>query len=226
MMSLLLIVKGKRLYTQSSEVDEPRLASSDRRFLHLLPRVLLTAEQLEMLMRRRARLTATSDALGEAIRPRSTIVVRRPYGNRRYLVGGTKTTTLGWLVELPPALSMVDVRFTWQIPIDEFAFVGGTLCVIEHEFELRLEGTAGETTSDVFTMGHVPWPDADKWLGGQAPVDVTPYATIGGRGLQPSRNLKVTTTDGVDPQGTARITEKMLLPAISLKRLRSFRSLS
>ncbi len=225
MMSILLTIKNKRLYTQSSETDKPRLASPDRRFLHLLPKVLLTGGELEMLGRRRAELTVSSSALGKAIRPSSKIVVRRPYPNRRYLVGGTKTTALGWLVELPLALSLIDVRFSWAIPLFNADIEEGFIHFIEHEFELRLEGTAGEKTSDVFTMDHLPWPDRDKWLGGQAPVNVTPYGTIGGVDLQLARNLTVTVTKRVEPEDSAHIAEKMLLPAISLESFRNFQVL-
>ncbi len=174
--------------------DKLRLASPDRRFLHVLPKVWLTGGQLEMLGRRRAKLTVSSNALDGAIHPSSKIAVRRPYRNGHNLIGGTKTTALGWLVELPPALSVVDVRFSWTIPLFEIAFEEDVICFIEHEFELRLDGTAGEKTSDVFTMDHLPWPDHDKWLGGQAPVEVSAYGRIGGIELQPSRNLKVTVT--------------------------------
>lgn len=120
-MSILLTIKNKRIYTQSTEADKLRLASPDRRFLHLLPKVWLTGGQLEMLGRRRGKLTVSSNALGKAICPSSKIAVRRPYRNGRYLVGGTKTTALGWLVELPPALSVVDVQFSWTIPLFEIA---------------------------------------------------------------------------------------------------------
>ena len=221
-MSILLTVKGQRLYTQTSETDALQRATPERRFLHVLPKLLLRGDELEALGRRRAKLSVSSEVLGSAVLPRSNVIVRRPYRNGRYLIGGSKTTALGWLVELPPDLSTIDLRFSWTVPLLSPDFDDNTLFVI-HDFALSLEGTAGTKTSDLFTMDTTPWPDHEKWFGELPPLSFSPFAMIGTRELQGSRKIKV--LKGDDYGDTTHIAETLVIPAISLALFSNLRGL-
>lgn len=220
-MALLLAVKdGQELFTVDEVTEEWKPATPERRFLHISPKLYLTAEELHYLGRRKARLSVSSSALGQSVSPGfSGVQVRRPFPNKRYLVGGSRYTHKGWLIELPPELVIVDLQFRWEIPL-----VAGDdpMARVAHDVLLTLEESAPVEHAQCFTMEVWAWPD--RQMRGGAPVDFKPYAVLGSN-IHNERTRWVEVLEpgnGVD----VHLTEDLSIPAVSLERVWGFRLLS
>lgn len=89
-------------------------ADSDRRVLHLVPKLLLSPGQVRAAELSSVRLELISDYASKLI-PESGIEVRQPYPNPNYLVGGSASTRNGWCVDPTGLPDSFLVEFRWTL---------------------------------------------------------------------------------------------------------------
>lgn len=211
-MPLLLAAVDRTLFTTSDDGKTLQAADPSLRFLHLLPRLLLTNGQAIQLGRRKARLQVSSDTPGLVVEPEGGVMVRKAYPNKHYLVGGSTATRKGWLVALPAGAEAVRLVMTWGVPLE-----GGTVPVtLQHGLTLRFKAATEIDVSSVYSMDLATWPRAGRplaFLGELAPLALSPYVTLGAHGLQGSRKAWVSQDSTLE---NAVLTEVLDVPAQSL----------
>lgn len=218
-MALLLAVKDDRLFTSADDgrtLTEPKPAA---RFLHLLPSLLLGVDQSARLGQKKARLHVACAELGEAVTPAGGATVRKAFSNRRYRVGGSKFTERGWLLPLPggrKGLKAVHLVLSWEVPFE------GAPERVRHELALNLVGTAKQGPT-VFSLDVAAWrglPDTPAILSSEAPLSISPFATLNVADLQLMREVEARREDG-----QVVLRERLDVPAMPLARLWNLRLL-
>lgn len=215
-MGLVLAVRDGRLFTSADHgrtLTEPKPAA---RFLHLLPSLLLSANQSAQLGQKKARLHVACAELGEAGTPAGGVRVRKAFSNRRYRVGGSKFTERGWLLPLPRGLKSAHLVLSWEVP-----FEAGPERV-RHELALSFFGAA-KTGPTVFSLDVAAWrglPDAPAILDSEAPLSITPFAALGMAELQVMREVEAKREDG-----QVVLRERLDVPAMPLATLWNLRLL-
>lgn len=215
-MALLLAVKDGRLFASEGDgqaLTEPKPAA---RFLHILPSLLLSADQAAQLGQKKARLHVACAELGEAVTPAGGVQVRKAFSNRRYRVGGSKFTERGWLLPLPKSLKSVHLVLSWEVP-----FETGTERV-RHQLSLSFVGKAAKGPT-AFSMDVAAWrglPDAPAVLDSEAPLSLTPFATLDMAALQVMRDVEAKREDG-----QVVLRERLDVPAMPLATLWNLRLL-
>ncbi|MFV3332743.1 hypothetical protein ACNFIA_17525 [Pseudomonas sp. NY15437] len=122
-------------------------ADTDRKLLHLLPKLLLddpTALRLEL---RSVRLEILADV--EGLHPSGGVVIRQPYPNPLFLVGGSATNRNGWCVPAENLPNDFQVEFRWTF---ERLLPGGTDWVVRHLIRIRL--LPGENRTYTMTVSN------------------------------------------------------------------------
>lgn len=215
-MALLLAVKDGRLFTSADDgqaLTEPKPAT---RFLHILPSLLLSADQSAQPGQKKARLHVACAELGEAVTPAGGVQVRKAFPNRRYRVGGSKFTERGWLLPLPRGVKSAHLVMSWEVP-----FEAGPARV-RHDLALSFIGTA-RVRPTVFSLDVAAWrglPDAPAILDSEAPLSIAPFATLDVADLQVMRELEARREDG-----QVVLRERLDVPAMPLATLWNLRLL-
>ncbi|MBI6882448.1 DUF6012 family protein [Pseudomonas putida] len=101
--------------TSTISTDGSVLGASDseKRVLHVLPRLFTPAHLVGAIKLEDVSLTITS-SLPIEIEPDGGVIVRRPFPNTRYLVGGSRNDRVGWLVNIPDRVEDFDITLTWR----------------------------------------------------------------------------------------------------------------
>jgi hypothetical protein len=220
-MSLVLIHRDKALFTSSDEGQTVQEADASRRFLHLMPKLLLDDNQAYLLGRGKAKLQVTSQTPGLDVGPLGGVKVRRPFPNKRYQVGGSKFTRYGWLVALPKDLQEARVKFSWSVLLGEEQGPS----TVHHHLALRFKGTANAKFSDVYTMELSIWPASKEkrpWFGKLAPLSFSPYATLDAEDLQAARKVWRDKDSAKDEHVFYEVLE---MPALSMAAIWDFQAL-
>ncbi|WP_193756526.1 hypothetical protein [Pseudomonas aeruginosa] len=84
---------------------------SDQKLLHLLPKLLLDDSLTEAVSLDRVVLEVISDVDG--LLPAEGVVIRQPYPNSSYLVGGSVRNRNGWCVPAANLPERFEVEFRW-----------------------------------------------------------------------------------------------------------------
>lgn len=214
-MPIVLAVQNGALFTTSDEGQTLQAADPSLRFLHLLPKLLLTGGQALQLGRRKARLRVTSGSAGIVPEPEGGVSVRKAYPNSRYLVGGSTLTRKGWLIPLPKEAGATEVVMTWEVPLEG----GEAPHRVRHALTVRFKAMAEAKFSAVYSMDLATWPRAGSpkgWFGDLAPVNFTPYAAIGAHDLQGSRKAWIEDDSTTE---SANFREVLDMPGQSLGQL-------
>lgn len=220
-MPIVLAVQNEALFTTCDEGQTLQATDPSLRFLHLLPKLLLTDGQAARLGRRKVRLQVSSDTLGLMAEPAGGIVVRKAYPNKCYLVGGSTLTRKGWLVPLQKAAEAVQVVMSWEVPLDGPA----APYRVRHALTLRFKPVTDAKCSAVYSMDLATWPQAGNlkaWFGDLAPVNFTPYAAIGAHDLQGSRKAWIEDDSTTE---SASFREVLDVPGQPLRQLFDFQAM-
>jgi len=137
---------------------------ADRPILHVLPKLLVPAEALPPQSRpydgmecNNLSLEVTSTLPVEVV-PEGGVVIRQPYPNRRYFVGGSSLIRNGWIVALPLDANEFDIEFRWLL---EGPGVWRTLrqdeWEVRHRIHIKLHPGKGMT----YSMDSACWPERD-----------------------------------------------------------------
>ena len=184
------------------------------RFLHIFHNLRLQPEEYRALGRKKARLSVSSKALGQAAVPADGITVRKPFPNKSYLVGGSKESWRGWVIPLPEGMQSCDLTADWEVPLD------GQFYKVRHAVELRF-APALEGRGTVYSMHPVYWGGErgpKSALGELPPMSLLPYVTLTADDLQAAR--KVWRDDEGD---LVTLREVIQMPAVPLGRFRILR---
>ena len=214
-MPIVLAVRDGSIFTTSDEGQTLQAADPSLRFLHLLPKLLLSGGQAHQLGRRKVRLQVMSDTPGLVTEPTGGILVRKAYPNKCYLVGGSTLTRKGWLVPLPKGIAAVSVVMCWVVPLNS----DSTPHTVRHALTVRFKPMPDAKSSGVYSMDLATWPSAGKpkaWFGELAPVNFTPYASIGAHDLQGSRKAWIEADSTTE---SASFREVLDVPGQSLGQL-------
>ncbi|HIH2744968.1 TPA: hypothetical protein ACYLN4_000634 [Burkholderia lata] len=137
-------------------------ADADRPILHILPKLFVPSEVLahspgayDGVECDSVSLEVTS-TLPVVVVPDGGAVVRQPYPNRQYFVGGAPLIRNGWIVPLPLETVEFDIEFHWRL---EGPGVWRTLrqdeWEVRHVIHVRLHPGKGMT----YSMDSACWPD-------------------------------------------------------------------
>lgn len=124
----------------------------DKRVLHILPKVFVPSYALSRLKPIEVILEVES-TLPLPMLTLDEIVVRQPYPNNRYLVGGSETSRNGWLIDLPDDVYEFDLTFKWEF-FHAWKFSPFDALHIEHLIHVKL--LPGEFRT--YTMDSSCWP--------------------------------------------------------------------
>ncbi|EPJ5341557.1 hypothetical protein L5V03_003762 [Pseudomonas aeruginosa] len=97
-----------QLRVDGSEVGT---TDSDQKLLHLLPKLLLDEPLTEAVSLDRVVLEVISNVDG--LLPAEGVVIRQPYPNSSYLVGGSVRNRNGWCVPAANLPERFEVEFRW-----------------------------------------------------------------------------------------------------------------
>ena len=214
-MPIVLAVQNGALFTTADEGQTLQAADPSLRFLHLLPTLLLTGGQALQLGRRKVRLQVSSDTAGLVVEPAGGIVVRKAYPNKCYLVGGSTFTRRGWLLPLQKGANAVQLVMNWEVPLEG----GAAPCTVRHALTLRFKAMTDAKSSGVYSMDLATWPSAGNpkaWFGELAPLNFSPYASIGAHDLQGSRKAWIEADSTTE---SASFREVIDVPGQSLRQL-------
>ena len=125
---------------------------SDRRVLHILPKLLVPSGVQQHLKRSDVVLEVES-TLGIPMLRIEDIEIRQPYPNTRYYVAGSKTSRNGWVIDLPEGVETFDLTFKWEF-FRPWTFSDYDELLIEHVIHVRL--LRGENRT--YTMDPACWP--------------------------------------------------------------------
>jgi hypothetical protein len=153
--------------------DGKKLGSRDvdRPLLHVLPKLFVPVEVLEHVDCDGIELEVTS-SLPVEILPEGGAIIRQPYPNRRYFVGGSALIRNGWIVPLPEGVESFEIEFRWRI-FDAF-LAGGNEWMMQHMIHIRLlPGGDGKT----YSMDSACWPNP-----GRAAMYSSPISVLGLKG--------------------------------------------
>lgn len=136
-------------------------ADADRPILHVLPRLYVPADvlpssaaSLDGLACGDVSLSVKSSLPG-AVVPDGGIVIRQPYPNRRYFVGGSHWIRNGWIVPLPLEASEFDIEMCWHVRSPALRRVmDGDEWTLRHLLQVKLLPGEGIT----YSMDSSCWP--------------------------------------------------------------------
>lgn len=138
---------------------------ADRPVLHLLPKLYVPLDALDIgpsntfhprgLTCDKITLEVTT-TLPVGVQPEGGIVVRQPYPNRRYFVGGSALMRNGWLVPLPLDATEFDVQFSWRFE-DSWQVFQADDWEVRHLIHIKLHPGKGMT----YSMDAACWPQRD-----------------------------------------------------------------
>lgn len=134
---------------------------SDCPLLHIVPRLYVPLDLCSRIALRpwedrRASLSLTVSGSPISIEPEGGIVVRQPYPNRRYFVGGSATHRNGWTVPVPPWFTEGKITFEWCLENAWLIGFDQDAWRVSHEIAIHLAPGAGR----VYTMDASCWPDS------------------------------------------------------------------
>jgi len=198
----------------------------DRRVLHILPKLFVPSgmgkrlKPLEMLLEVESSLDVPMLSVDE-------IVIRQPYPNTRYFVGGSKESRVGWLINLPDEVSEFDLKFKWEF-FNAWKFSPYDELVMEHIIHVKLLPGEGRT----YTMDSSCWPRGKKSEDERdLPMNGTAVSLIGLEGDKDPRessrrdiiriNNLVYTEDGVptDYHAGQVIEENLTIPPVAYEKV-------
>ena len=135
----------------SGDIDQP--------MLHVIPLLYVPDDQLVDKVLARLTLTVRSeDGLPIAPDPAAAdggVVVRNPYPNKHYFVGGSREHRHGWLIPLADGCNKRVFSFCWRLrDAFEVGFAEDNIDIVHH-VTLRLVPGAGR----LYTMHASCWPD-------------------------------------------------------------------
>ena len=130
---------------------------ADHPILHILPKLFVPSNALNIsphsaLSCEKITLTLTT-TLPFDIRPEGGIVIRQPYPNKRYFVGGSTLIRNGWIVPLPLDVTEFDVQFSWQFEPSWQVFQADEW-EVQHLIHIKLHPGKGMT----YSMDSTCWP--------------------------------------------------------------------
>ncbi|MDI6671961.1 hypothetical protein QMA79_19290 [Pseudomonas aeruginosa] len=178
---------------------------SDQKLLHLLPKLLLDDPLTEAVSLDRVVLEVISDVDG--LLPAEGVVIRQPYPNSSYLVGGSVRNRNGWCAPAANLPERFEVEFRWTFVS---LLSDGSDWVVRHFIQLELEQGPFRT----YTMAVSNWPN------GRASVpNMYRYATAflkPSQVLEQHRKGRPTLNVGVLRDGMLGVTfrEEMRIPPI------------
>ncbi len=123
---------------------------SDQKLLHLLPKLLLDDSLTEAVSLDRVVLEVISDVDG--LLPAEGVVIRQPYPNSSYLVGGSVRNRNGWCVPAANLPERFEVEFRWTFMS---LLSDGSDWEVRHFIQLELEQGPFRT----YTMAVSNWPN-------------------------------------------------------------------
>ena len=187
---------------------------ADCRLFHVLPKLFVPHEALAFLKREwmRPRLAVSSTL--PCIVPEGGVVIRQPYPNRRYFVGGSNQTRNGWVIRLPDKTQDFTITFEWLLPMC-WPWIGmdAEHWTVQHEIHIKL--MPGERR--FFTMDASCWPRADDKPG----YSRSPITLIGHRDDAdsiPDERMFVSDTPIVDEDDVVigkKLEERLEIPPIA-----------
>ena len=184
-------------------------ADARERTLHLLP--VLQADPFDKLTAEDITLSVTTSWMKEPVSPEGGWVIRQPYPNELYYVGGSPECQLGELITLPPDLTAGEVVFHWSVAVENLP--PGRF-QIEHRIELTFEAGEGRT----YSMDVANWWAQSQFAGeGHSTPEIgrNRFSRLKHQGISPTRRAHVheSIREGCR---FLDIQESLTLPAITL----------
>jgi hypothetical protein len=142
-------------------------ADSDRKTLHILPKLLLDRTMASQLDLSKVNLTILSEHK-ELLVPEGGMVIRQPYPNTDYLVAGSPVSRNGWCVNAESLPAEFEVEFCWHLR-EMHPTIPGKDWWVRHCIQLKLLSDGHRT----FTMSSSNWPQKH---GDDAPLYRQPKA--------------------------------------------------
>lgn len=144
---------------------------ADRPLLHVLPKLLVPTEAIvgkDKLTCAQVELEIKTSLLGSII-PDGGIVIRQPYPNRRYFVGGCTMIRNGWLVPLPLEQTEFVLKFIWRCAGPK-RLLQGDRWEVRHLIHVKLQPGSGIT----YSMDAASWPAREV-----AAIHLSPTSRLG-----------------------------------------------
>lgn len=184
----------------------------DCRMLHVLPKFFAPLAALGHLGQDDVELKVTS-SLGEIV-PAGGLVIRQPYPNRRYFVGGSTQMRNGWVIRLPEDASSFNIQFEWFFPM-AYRWMSSDDWEVRHLIHVTLLPGAKR----VYTMDANCWPRAaNAGPLGRTPVSLSGHAEDGD---SPLDGRDIVQLSGLCPQDDPSwlvghyIEERLSIPPIA-----------
>lgn len=153
-------------------------ADAGHPILHILPKLWVPTEILgrpnnpfdDRLLCEEVTLTVSS-TLSTEVMPKGGIVIRQPYPNRQYFIGGSELTRNGWIAHLPADATDFDIELQWHIRSPAiWPICAKDDWVVRHLLHIKLLPGKGIT----YSMDSSCWPQR----GGQ-PRRISPVTVLG-----------------------------------------------
>lgn len=142
--------------------NPPGNGDADRPVFHVLPKLFVPTEMLASPSRAFSGLECenvsleVSSSLPAGIEPMGGVIIRQPYPNRRYFVGGSSLIRNGWVVPLALDTGAFDVEFRWILEGP------GVWQMLRHdEWEVRhvIHITLHPGRGMTYSMDSASWPE-------------------------------------------------------------------
>jgi len=88
-----------------------------QRVLHVLPKLYVDPEAFSILTKeaKESLIVNITSNIGVDLTPPGGIIVRQPYPNQHYFVGGSREIRNGWIVPIPNEVNEFDIEISWHI---------------------------------------------------------------------------------------------------------------
>lgn len=123
-----------------------------QRVLHVVPKLFVPPGAAADLNKDTMEINITS-TVGIDLTPAGGIIVRQPYPNQRYYVGGSHDIRNGWIVPIPDNVDHFDIEITWTI-FGSWRVTNSDDWSVRHLMHVTLEPGEGNT----YTMDASCWP--------------------------------------------------------------------
>lgn len=151
-----LIAEDGTATTVAADCKPLGSADIDKRVLHILPKLFVPSHVVKNL-RPLEILLEVECSLPIPMLTIDDIVIRQPYPNTRYYVGGSKTSRNGWLIDLPADAVEFDLIFKWEF-FNAWKFSQYDELLVNHTIHVKLLPGDART----YTMDSSCWPRGAK----------------------------------------------------------------